>query len=230
LNYHHIFFDLDLTLWDFNKNSKEVLTELFSELKITEKHSLDFDEFHRVYLQVNEQLWNEYRKNNVSKEELRNKRFKETFKSFNVSDSEIEQAMSEEYIKRSPFKKHLFPYAKEVLEYLSGKYQLHIITNGFEEVQHIKLESCEIKHYFKNIITSESAGHKKPHPGIFHYSLYRAKSKPGKSIMVGDHLEIDILGAKNAGLDQVFFNPENIPHKEKVTYEINCLSKLKAIF
>jgi putative hydrolase of the HAD superfamily len=128
----------------------------------------------------------------------------------------------------SPKKKHLFPDAAETLEYLHSKYILHIITNGFMEAQYIKLESADIKKFFKNIIISEHTGYRKPDVNIFHYAMNASEANGDECLMVGDGLEVDIVGARNAGWDTVYFNPKNISHAEVVTHEIKNLNELKA--
>lgn len=230
MKYRHLFFDLDLTLWDLDKNSTEVLSELFTELRVEEKYKLSFENFLCVYKYYNDILWEQYRKELVTKEDLRTQRFQYSFMHFGIEDNPLAKEMGESYIAKSPLKTHLLPYAREVLEYLNTNYTLHIITNGFEEVQIVKLNNSGISQYFKNVITSESSGYKKPDKRIFHYSLYRAKAKSKQCIMIGDHLEIDIIGARNAGLDQIYYNPKKLGHKENITYEIDCLSRLKEIF
>jgi putative hydrolase of the HAD superfamily len=230
MNYQHLFFDLDLTLWDFERNSSETLSDLFSELSVQAQYpNIFFPDFFKAYLHFNEILWDQYRLGIVTKEGLRHQRFQQTLLHFGIEDTALAEAMGDEYIVRCPKKTHLFPYAMEVLEYLSAKYTLHIITNGFQEVQLVKLEHSGIRRFFNQIITFESSGYKKPDKRIFHHSLYRAKAKSKKSIMIGDHLEVDILGAKAAGLDQIYFNPKKNVHKQDITYEIDCLSKLKVI-
>jgi putative hydrolase of the HAD superfamily len=230
LIYKHIFFDLDLTLWDFDRNSKEAITELFQELEILKKFNLSQEDFLPVYRNFNDNLWDQYRLGKIEKEDLRILRFSKTLLHFGIDDQNLSRQLGDGYVEKSPKKTYLFPHALEVLEYLSQKYKLHIITNGFQEVQFVKLENSGIRKYFDQVITSESAGCKKPDKRIFHYSLYRAKAKTKQSIMIGDHLDIDILGAKNAGMDQIYFNPKKLKHHEMVTYEVDCLSKLKEIF
>ena len=227
--YKHLFFDLDRTLWDFEKNSLETLSELFIEFNLSTLGIPSFQEFSERYLKHNELLWDGYAKGSVDKETLRTQRFHRTFLDFGVDNFELSLGFGDCYVSNGPLKTNLHPFAIETLQYLSDKYILHIITNGFEEVQHIKIENSGIKPYFRNVITSEMAGGKKPGKKIFHYSLYRAKAKSKESIMIGDSLEIDVMGAKNAGMDQVYFNPEKLKHHSNITYEISCLSELMRI-
>lgn len=161
----HIFFDLDRTLWDFERNSAETLRELFDELKLAETGILDPDLFIETYICKNDICWEMYRLNQISKAELRNLRFQMALQHFGVKHDELAKRLGDEYVNRSPLKTALFPNTLETLKYLSEKYTLHIITNGFDEVQYIKMEASGIHSFFKHITTSEKAGHKKPDHG-----------------------------------------------------------------
>lgn len=135
--------------------------------------------------------------------------------------------IAEEYLRLCPTKPHVFPYCNDVLRYLQENYMLHILTNGFADVQAIKLKSAGLTEFFVEVITPDATGHKKPSREIFEYMLEKVKARDEDCIMIGDNLETDIKGARNAGIDSVFFNPLGIKHKEKITYEITCLSELK---
>ncbi len=227
--YKHIFFDLDHTLWDFNRNSRETLEELF-EIYSLKNYGIEvFEDFVETYREVNDEKWDMYRKGLLTKAELRATRFYDTLLRFEVDHPELAAEIDHEYISRSPHKTNLFPHALEVLGYLSEKYQLHIITNGFTEVQDIKLTNSGLKPYFTHKITSEIAGVNKPDPKIFAYALHAAGAKRQESIMVGDNLQVDIVGARRVGLDQVYFNPDKKPHGEEVTFEISLLSELRTL-
>jgi putative hydrolase of the HAD superfamily len=228
--YEHLFFDLDLTLWDFDANSKEAINELFLEHSLELKGIASCEEFIKKYKVHNERLWDEYRKGIVDKAHLRVQRFNLTLKEFGINDLTLAESIGEGYVQKSPLKTNLFPHAIETLEYLQQYYVLHIITNGFEEVQYVKLENTGLKKYFNEVITSEQAGIPKPAKQIFDYSLNRAGTSAEKSIMIGDNLEIDIIGAKNAGMDQVYFNHGGVSHSENITYEIKSLKDLQGIF
>lgn len=227
--YDTIFFDLDHTLWDFNTNSNEALSEITSKYQLIDKGVTSFDHFMAEYFSINETLWEAYRKNTISKETLRYDRFHQALKKFDIDDFELATAIGNDYVNSAPYKTNLFPHAIEVLEYLKGKYTLHIITNGFEEVQHLKLKNSKIDHYFKDVITSERSGFKKPDERMFHFSLKETNSNPATSIMIGDSLEADILGAKNVGMHQVYFNPDAHKHTEDLTHEIKGLKELIGI-
>ncbi len=227
--YKHIFFDLDHTLWDFDKNSTETLMELFNKYELTTLGVTSFEQFHAAYKQRNELMWDEYRLGKIDKATLRDKRFIFTFWDMGLDPDTAPLGLSDDYIKISPSRKHLFPHSHEVLTYLKEKYKLHIITNGFEEAQHIKLESSDLKKYFEEIIISEHTGFKKPDIRIFKHSEQLTKANQEECIMVGDGLEVDVLGALAAGWDAVFFNPYKNAHKENLKYEISSLDELTKI-
>ena len=225
----HIFFDLDRTLWDFEKNSHETLLELINRFKLSDYGVANAEDFICKYKIHNDILWSLYREEKITKVELRTKRFRLALEEYQIFDTKLAESFGNAYVEESPLKTKLFPFAKEVIEYLYDKYQLHIITNGFQEVQHIKLEVSNISQYFQIIITSEQVGNKKPDPRIFNYALKQAKANNRESIMIGDDLEVDIIGAREFGMDQVYFNPHKDTHNQEVTHEISCLSQLKEI-
>ncbi len=225
--YRHIFFDLDNTLWDFERNSTETLNELYK------KHNLDSlgvsspEFFIRTYQERNIMMWEQYRLGKIDKETLRNDRFSLTFWDMGLDAKLAPPALADDYLLLSPRKNYLFPHAHEVLTYLQQKYTLHIITNGFKEAQYIKLDSADLSKYFAEIIISENTGFKKPDINIFYHSAEKANASADECLMVGDGLEVDVLGAANAGWDAVFFNPNKMEHNESVTYEITSLDELK---
>lgn len=229
-NYRHLFFDLDHTLWDFDRNSHEVLEELYHKYNLGELGVSSFELFHAAYKERNAMMWEQYRLGKISKAELRDNRFMLTFWDMGLDSELAPKEMSVEYLQLSPTKTNLFPHAHEVLNYLKDKYTLHIITNGFEEAQHIKLKSSDLTKYFKEIIISEHTGFKKPDIRIFEYSAKKANTLPEECVMIGDGLEVDILGAQAAGWDTVFFNPFKMAHAEKPTWEIDSLDELMQIF
>lgn len=226
----NIFFDLDRTLWDFEKNSRLVLEEIFCEFNLKEKICVQKEVFINEYKKINETLWNQYRVGKIKKEFLRNSRFKQTLELFNCHDESLSIEISDYYVKECPKKKNLFPNTIKILDYLKNKYNLHIITNGFEEVQTIKLKSSGLSDYFDQIITSEKIGVKKPDPKIFSFALTSAKANKENSIMIGDDLKVDILGAENFGIRAVYFNPDMNIHNEKISFEIKNLDELISLF
>jgi putative hydrolase of the HAD superfamily len=228
-NYKHIFFDLDSTLWDFESNSRETLLELALKYNLADKGIDSIEEFISEYLVINERMWEGYRKGLIDKITLRYERFYLALSKYNITDRNLAENIGNDYLSLSPLKTNLFPHAKEVLQYLVNKYTLHIITNGFEEVQHIKINNCGIKHYFDQMITSERSGFQKPDIRIFEYSLNAVNAISSNSLMIGDSLDADIIGARNAGLHQVYFNPSGLKHQEDITFEIKSLKELMAL-
>ena len=230
--YKHIFFDLDHTLWDFESNSKEALFEIFIELQLSSTLGCAFDDFLKTYHRINQQYWDDYKMGKVSRETLRNARFADTLSTFNPDSATLSLQISEAYIARSPYKKQLFDGAVRVLDYLTHKgYELHIITNGFNEVQFIKLTESKLLPYFKTITTSENAGHNKPDTKIFMHALNAAGASTNESIMIGDNMEADIVGALNAGLPAIWFNPEKTMVEHDSRYKtIYHLLELEEIF
>ncbi|MCT4625178.1 MAG: YjjG family noncanonical pyrimidine nucleotidase [Schleiferiaceae bacterium] len=225
--YKHIFFDLDHTLWDFDKNSEETLEELFEVYSLKELGIEAFEDFLKTYRRVNDQMWDQYRKKEITKAELRATRFYNTLLEFEIDHPELASTIDADYISKSPYKTHVFPHTHEILEYLAEKYELHIITNGFSEVQDIKMEHSKLKSHFKHKITSEMVGVTKPDPKIFTHALRLAGSHRNEALMIGDNLAVDVIGARNVGIDQVYFNPDRKPHEVKVTHEIQNLIELK---
>ncbi len=226
--YQHIFFDLDHTIWDFDQNASNVLKQLFADFEDQLSH-ISFVEFFARYSFHNDQLWALYREDLIEQAELRAERFQLSLAEFGVTRRDIVDHFIVQYPKQAPLQTHLFPYSIEILSYLNDKYELHLITNGFEEVQHIKLENCGLMHFFNTVTTSQNAGVKKPNPKIFEFALKSAGADRSESIMIGDSIESDCLGARNVGLDQVYFNPKKMDCKHTFTAQIHCLSELKVL-
>ena len=202
-NIHHIYFDLDHTLWDFDRNS--ALT--FEVILKQEKIDIDLTEFLEVYVPINSNYWELYRNGQISKESLRTGRLKDSFDKLKLQvHPEIIDNLSVKYLEFLPQHNHLLDDTLEILEYLKPNYQLHIITNGFEEIQNDKLRNSNIANFFETITTSEEAGVKKPHSKIFELALDKAAAIPENSLMIGDNFEADILGAKNAGMQILYFD------------------------
>ncbi len=226
--YKHIFFDLDRTLWDFDRNSGETIHELFFKYQL-DKSINDPEDFIQVYHEVNLQLWSLYRRGEMTKDILRTKRFRMSLAHFGITDDELAEKIGDDYLAISPNKTLLIPHAREILDYLQPGYRLHIITNGFLTTQQIKLKNCRLERYFQSLTTSEVVGHNKPRPEIFHQALSSVNARKKESLMIGDDLEVDILGAHKFGIDQVFLNRDRIIHNDPVTYEFDSLLVLKDI-
>jgi len=183
-----------------------------------------------VYKRHNEILWAKYRTGEIKKDTLRVDRFLLTLKEFGVDDAQLATNIGDDYVNISPTKSRVFPYTHEVLDYLKANdYKMHIITNGFNEVQFIKLKNCDLDKYFDSVVTSENAGYQKPRKEVFHYAVSAVNAKKETCLMIGDDPDTDMLGAKNFGMDQVYFNTCNKDIAFQPTYSINCLSELKDI-
>lgn len=229
LKYRHLFFDLDHTLWDFETNADETLRFLFEHHALGRYGLFTVDEFIRVYSDVNHALWRLYQSNKITQTQLRSVRFVRTLTKLGLTEDQVPAGISEQFTNILPQKAAVFPFTYEVLDYLKSKYELHLITNGFRDIQHIKLASSRLTDYFQEMVTSECCGHLKPDQRIFQHALERTGASAQESLMIGDNLECDVLGAFNAGIDQVYFNPEKRRHFAQTTYEISCLSELKEI-
>ncbi|HQZ51248.1 MAG TPA: YjjG family noncanonical pyrimidine nucleotidase, partial [Chitinophagaceae bacterium] len=196
MKYKHLFFDLDHTIWDFEANSRTTLVELYEEMKLKERGVDDFDLFHKNYLAHNERLWERYRKGFVKQEELRVKRMWLSLLDFKIADEPLAKKMGDRFLEMLPTRTILFPYTIEILDYLTDKsYELHLITNGFEHTQHSKLKHSGLSSYFKQVITSEGSNSLKPKKEIFDFAFQKTGATPDESIMIGDTMEVDILGA-----------------------------------
>lgn len=227
--YKHIFFDLDRTLYDFEKSNLATLREIF---KIAGRYNqngiIGFELFHEAYLEINKDLWNQYKKQEITKQELNLRRFAKTLDQLGM-DNRIAQTLADEFIRLSPLQVYLLPGAIEILQYLHPKYQLHIITNGFSEIQFEKLRRTGLAEFFRQIIVSEEAGAQKPDPRIFALALQKTGAAPSESLIIGDDPHSDIYGGQNSGIDQVWlYQPgETTPYQP--TFAIGSLMELASI-
>jgi putative hydrolase of the HAD superfamily len=224
--YRHLFFDLDRTLWDMERNASETLLELFERYDLKSRGVESPEIFIEHYNRYNDLLWDRYRRKLIDKSTLRALRFKQTLAHLGIHDKQLADQFDHAYIAEAPLKKNLVPGAIEMLEALKDDFQFHIITNGFPEVQHHKIANGGLGNYFEIIITSEGCGYSKPDARIFSHALKKSGAKAEEALMIGDDLLVDIVGARKAGWDQVFFNPAKGSHSEKVTHEISDLSEL----
>jgi putative hydrolase of the HAD superfamily len=231
MKYRHLFFDLDHTLWDFDANARVTLENLYEGLQLKERGVHDFELFYRNYLVHNEKLWDRYRRGFIRQEELRVKRMWLSLLDFKIADDELSKAMSIQFLELLPTRTILFPHAREILLYLRNKnYELHLITNGFEKVQHSKLKNSGLDVFFGEVITSEGSNSLKPNKEIFDYAFAKTGATAATSVMLGDTPDADIQGGINAGMDQVFVNHLGVPTDLKPTYTVNSLKELETIF
>jgi len=231
MKYKHLFFDLDHTLWDYEANAKSSLFYLYESLGLKERGVNDFDLFYKNYSVYNDKLWEEYRNGLIKQDVLRVKRMRLSLLDFKIADEVLAEKMNTQFLDLLPTRTIVFPYCHEILDYLlAKKYMLHLITNGFEEVQQNKLKYSGLTKYFTEVITSETSNSLKPHKEIFEYAFSKSNAKPKESIMIGDNIDVDIAGAKNAGMDQVFVNHVNAKPAIKPTYTVYSLKELEDIF
>ncbi|MGE4287680.1 MAG: YjjG family noncanonical pyrimidine nucleotidase [Salinivirgaceae bacterium] len=229
MKYKYLFFDLDRTLWDYKANSEQTLIDLVKTF--TPQLSSQTRLFIEIFYKVNEALWLQYRDGIISKEYLSSSRFIQVYKHFGIDAVSMAEEIAQYYIVQSPQKNKLFPDTRKVLSYLkSMNYSLYLLTNGFLEVQKVKIRTSDIERYFEGMITSEEVGYQKPDSRIFEYALRNTGGQKNNSIMIGDDLDNDIFGAQNFGIDTIYFNPQRTTHKGNPTYEINNLIELIGLF
>lgn len=222
----HIFFDLDHTIWDFDRNANETLLELYEVYQLKNLGLSCAHTFIQCYTANNHRLWQRYHLGEITKETLRQERFRTTFLELGVEPEFVPHQFEDDYVRISPTKTNLFEGAAKVLTYLQQKYKLHIISNGFKETTLTKMELSGLNPYFKNVIISEDVGVNKPSPLIFEYALEQAMALKNESIMIGDSLEADIRGAQSFGMQAIFFNPLKIEKPTDVEWQIHRLEEL----
>ncbi|MEZ0541557.1 YjjG family noncanonical pyrimidine nucleotidase [Fibrella arboris] len=227
--YRHLFFDLDHTLWDFDRNSAECIAEMYDTHKLAEVGLSSVEAFAETFITVNRQLWRDYDLDLIDHEYIRQHRFPMVFRALGVADTTQCASLNTDYLRLLPKKAHLTESALDILNHLHGRYRMHIITNGFAEIQAVKMAAAEIAHFFDEIVTTQSADAKKPNPRIFEFALQATGASKTDSLMVGDNYEADILGAKAVGLDTVFYNPKGETVADPATYDIRHWHELMAI-
>ena len=246
----NIFFDLDHTLWDFEQNSRQTLNSLYQKYELSDKviknTAINFDDFLIAFQNTTKFLWKQHSEGLVDKVKIRQRRFSLLFEELHKMKNKTEQFdktsysnleynlledLENEYQYNCPRQPHLLPFTLEMLTYLHSKgYPLHIVTNGFEESQNLKLVHSGISHFFKNIITSECTGFTKPNPIIFNHALTISNATPKNSIMIGDSFDADILGARSLGMKTIFYNPhKKTPQHSVASYDISCWREIKGI-
>ena len=230
-NYKYIFFDLDHTIWDFETNAKIAIQNTFEKNKLAELGIENFNLFFERYSYHNVKLWDRYTKGLIKQHELRWRRMFRALLDFKIGNEELSKKMSEEFLEELPNQKHVFPYTYEILDYLKNKnYPLFLITNGFNEIQTRKLVNSGLDKYFDYMITSEASNSLKPNKEIFEYALVNTKATIAESIMIGDNLDADIMGAQNVGIDTVFVNHIRVDTGIiEPTYTIKHLQELEEI-
>ena len=225
----HVIFDLDHTLWDFEKNSNYVLKFLFDKYQLQNTLQTSFDQYQKRYHEITNNLWHLYDTKRIGKEELRNERIPQVFASFNHKDGGLTKKIETEYLEICPDQSHLIEGTIDILQYIAKKYTAHILTNGFKSIQHRKLKASGVSQYFKTIVTSECSGYSKPDEKAFKFLLEKISANANECIMVGDNNLSDIEGSHNIGMKSIYFNPKNQIDHTKATYAIKNLLEIKKL-
>lgn len=225
--YKTVFIDLDDTIWDFHTNARLSLEEMYNDRGLG-NYFTGFDEFFRIYAKRNIELWEAYGKGEITQDFLKAERFRYPLAKMGVDDQQLAEEIGKQYLDILPTKTVLMPHAREILVYLSGNYPLTLLSNGFTEVQFKKIHSSNIGHFFSHVVLSESAGALKPDKQIFDYALQLNNAKATETIMIGDSYVADIAGARNAGIDQIYYplNNEESPESKPATYRISSLKEI----
>ncbi|HLV24319.1 MAG TPA: YjjG family noncanonical pyrimidine nucleotidase [Moheibacter sp.] len=208
----HLFFDLDNTLWDYRRNAKITLAKLYEEFQIKDTYGFSFEEFYPHYYESNEQLWADYRDGKINKEQLRDRRFPEAFANMGIPQADFVMEYEQRFVDEVTLSNYMVEGTEEMLEYLQPKYRLHILSNGFHEVTHQKINGCIIKNYMETITTAEEAGAPKPHAQAFETALSKSDARIENSLYIGDDWIADMMGAHRLGMRAIFFNPLNENH------------------
>lgn len=229
MSYKNLFIDLDDTLWDIHLNGRECLEEIYRDYGYAEFYA-SFDDYYQVYMPGNHHLWALYRQGKISKEELIVERFLAPVRVFGIDDPAYAKKLNDDFLDRTTRKTRLIDGALELLAYLKPRYRMHILSNGFREVQYKKIENSGLMPYFDKIILSEDAGINKPHPDMFTYALKNTNSKRNQTIMIGDSWDADIVGARNSRIAQIWLNPaDEAPQGFKPTHTVHTLAEIKNI-
>ena len=210
MEYRSIFIDLDDTLWAFTENARDTFEEMYHQYRF-ERYFQSFSQFMELYMPKNLELWDLYGRHEISKDELNAQRFAYPLLQVGVDDPALVKTYSDNFFAEIPYKQKLMPHAMEALEYLSGKYRLYILSNGFRELQEQKMRSAGILHYFRKIVLSEDIGAHKPFPAIFNFAMSATQSEFRTSLMIGDNWKNDVAGARDVGMGQGYYCPDAEP-------------------
>ncbi len=229
MGYKNLFIDLDDTIWDIHQNGKECLEEIYYDYGFGQFYPT-FETYYDVYMPGNNHLWSLYRQGKIRKDELIVERFLFPLKDFGINDPEYAKRLSDDFLERTTTKTLLIDGAIDLLDYLKPKYRMYILSNGFTEVQHKKIENSGLKPYFDKVFLSEDAQINKPHPAIFTYALKNSNSRRNQTIMIGDSWDADIVGARNSKIAQIWLNPHKLePVGFEPTFTVGSLAEIKEI-
>ncbi|MGL4853316.1 MAG: YjjG family noncanonical pyrimidine nucleotidase [Phocaeicola sp.] len=203
--YQSLFIDLDDTVLNTSENSHDTFIEMYDKYDY-QRYFDSFDHFYTLYLAKNAALWKAYEKLEISKEELNTIRFYHPLQQVGVTDEALATRFRTDYLTQVALKKKVMPHAHEALSYLAEKYDLYILSNGFSGLQERKMKSAGVDSYFKALFLSDEIGIHKPSPGIYHHALQQAEAEANSSLMIGDNWTNDIVGAKEVGMSQLYYN------------------------
>ncbi len=227
--YKHIFFDLDKTLWDFETNSVKALETIIEKFSLRD-HISGAEVLFTSYTGYNDYFWDLYRKGEITKGELRKERFYHTLQDFGIENKALGIEIDNFYMEYYPTLPATIDGAKETVKYLSEKYFLYILSNGFHKTQLLKLKGCGLSPYFKDLFTSDKTGYTKPRKEMFMHALSSVNARKQESLMIGDEYAVDILGARNFGIDQIYFCPGDKDHHDfPATFTVKKMEEIREI-
>jgi putative hydrolase of the HAD superfamily len=227
--YTHLLIDLDHTLWDFDTNCRLTIEELHNEYQL-QNIGIEVEHMYRNYLVINNKVWSDYDRDLMTKEQMRSFRFVKLLETFGVENQELATELEEKYLFRCPKKGHLLPNTLEFLDLVKKDFSIHLITNGFDDIQKEKVLFSGLGSYFENIYSSESTGYKKPNAQFFHYVLNDLNVQKQNCLVIGDNPHTDIAGANNVGLDSLWVNAQGFVKNLKSTYYVEDLRRAMGLF
>ena len=224
MKYKWLLFDLDGTLFDYDKSETVAFKKTFDDFKINYK-----EEFLSSYDSINKQLWKKFELGQIEVEKLKVERFELLLDQI---DHDVNPAeFSKNYLVNLSNCTFLLDGVEELLRELDGKFKMMLITNGLKSVQRPRLKNSTIKNYFEDIVISEEVGSAKPDSKIFDIAFSKMNNpEKTKVLMIGDSLSSDIQGGINYNLDTCWLNVKSLNSNGLApTYEIKNISELKNI-
>jgi putative hydrolase of the HAD superfamily len=223
----HLFFDLDHTLWDFERNAEECIKEIFEERAAKIPSEVKFVEFYAAFSVLNQAMWAQLDAKEITHEYLRTHRFKNSFEKIGVEiDLDLSKEFDLHFLEKLPTKGHVIEGALGLLESLKEKFNLHMITNGYLEIQTRKMQNANILHYFEHIVTYDNANSRKPEKQMYLHALTLANAGPDESLMIGDSYVADVQGAVNAGLKAIHFDQTGMSNARYMIARLADLPKM----
>ena len=221
----HVLLDLDDTLLDFKRGEQIALTQTLRHFEIEPTNEMLFR-----YHVINAALWQALERGERTRKQILVERFSRLFEEFdfdvdpNEAQTYYAKGLSEQAI--------LLDGAVQLLDILSSRYSLYLVSNGNRTVQTKRIEQAGIGHYFKAVYLSEDVGYNKPAKEFFDFVM---KASPEivkeSSVMIGDSLSSDIAGGNGVGITTIWFDKEGIgPSREiRPSYRVRALSEIPAL-